>query len=275
MERGQIVKSKVFSLLLLMLIFILTGCKEQTIVQSPAGFHIIKAPIERTPFTVPIDWITIDIVDEIVEELESEPIKNVDEKVVYLTFDDGPSKQTEQILQILADYDAKATFFYLVPNMIEFPDKVRDVAVNHAIGHHGVSHNKEIIYRSASSVVEEMTKGQDYLYELTGISSNLIRAPFGSSPYMVPEYKQAVKDAGFILWDWTIDSRDWQYRDRRYIDEVIRQYEKLSSDKPVVILLHEHIETVEHLPTLLNYFKQKGYEFRSLDESIPAYVNPY
>ncbi|MBE4909632.1 polysaccharide deacetylase [Bacillus luteolus] len=268
-------KHKIFSLILLMIVLVLAGCKEQPIVQAPAGFHIIKAPIERTPFTVPIDWITIDIVDEIVEEIDSEPIKHVDEKVVYLTFDDGPSKQTEQILQILADYDAKATFFYLVPNMIEFPDKVREVAMNHTIGHHGVSHNKEIIYRSASSVVEEMMEGQDYLYELTGISSNLIRAPFGSSPYMVPEYKQAVRDAGFILWDWTIDSRDWQYRDGRYIDEVITQYEKLSSDKPVVILLHEHIETVEHLPTLLNYFAQKGYTFRSLNESLPAYVNPY
>jgi peptidoglycan-N-acetylglucosamine deacetylase len=269
------VKNKVYSLLLLTMLLILTGCKEQTIVQAPAAFHFIKAPIERQPFTVPMDWIKVDLVEEIVEEIENEPSENVNEKIAYLTFDDGPSKQTEQILQILAQYDAQATFFYLVPNMIEFPEKVKEVAVTHAIGHHGVSHNKEIIYRSASSVVEEMTEGKDLLYELTGISSNLIRAPFGSSPYMKPEYKQAVSEAGFLLWDWTIDSRDWQYRDGRYIDEVIRQYEKLAEDKPVVILLHEHIETVEHLPTLLNYFRQKGYEFRALEESLPAYVNPY
>ncbi|QOR67840.1 polysaccharide deacetylase [Cytobacillus suaedae] len=268
-------KSRRYSLLLLTMLLILTGCREQTIIKAPAAFHFIKAPIDRQPITIPIDWISVDIFEEIVEEIESDQSEKLDEKIVYLTFDDGPSKQTEQILQILAQYDAQATFFYLVPNMIEFPEKVREAAVNHAIGHHGVSHNKEVIYRSSTSVVEEMTKGQDYLYELTGISSNLIRAPFGSSPYMVPEYKQAVKDEGFILWDWTIDSRDWQYRDERYIGEVITQYEKLSSDKPVVILLHEHIETVEHLPTLLNYFAQKGYTFRSLDESLPAYVNPY
>lgn len=268
-------KIKVYSLLLLTMLLILTGCKEQIIVQAPAAFHFIKAPIERQPFTVPVDWIKVDIVEEIGEGIENQPSETIDEKVVYLTFDDGPSKQTDQILQILSDFEAQATFFYLVPNMLDFPDKVKEVAANHAIGHHGVSHNKEVIYRSASSVVGEMTKGKDYLYELTGISSNLIRAPFGSSPYMKPEYKQAVKDAGFILWDWTIDSRDWEYRDGRYINEVTTQYEKLSNDKPVVILLHEHIETVEHLPTLLNYFKDKGYEFRSLNESIPAYVNPF
>ncbi|MEH7384455.1 polysaccharide deacetylase family protein [Bacillus sp. JJ1521] len=191
-------------------------------------------------------------------------------RAVYLTFDDGPHKVSKDILALLDQYNAKATFFMLDNNIKHFPDAVKEmVSKGHSVGLHGVTHDKKKFYQSSGTVVGEMDQTQQTILDITGIETDLIRTPYGSSPYMTDAYKDAVETAGFKMWDWNIDSRDWQFRDSRYVDSVIEQLNKLNRvNEPIVILLHERPETLAHLPKLLDYLKGQGYEFKPLDSSM-------
>lgn len=191
-------------------------------------------------------------------------------RAVYLTFDDGPHKVSKDILALLDQYDAKATFFMLDNNIKNYPDAVKEmVNEGHSVGLHGVTHDKNKFYQSSKSVVGEMDQTQQTILELTGVETDLIRTPYGSSPYMTDGYKDAVEASGYKMWDWNIDSRDWQFRDSRYVDSVIEQLNKLNRvNEPIVILLHERPETLEHLPKLLDYLKEQGYELKALDSSM-------
>jgi len=195
-------------------------------------------------------------------------------QVVYLTFDDGPHRVSTEILALLEQYGAKATFFMLDGNIHMYPEAVKQMAeAGHALGLHGVTHDKDKIYQSPQTVIDEMTQTQKSIKDITGIETTLIRTPYGSSPYMKDNYKKAVKDHGYQLWDWTIDSKDWFYRDERYIDSVIEQIAGFDrKTEPLVILLHERKETLEHLSTLLDYLVSNNYQFKSLDTSLTPVV---
>jgi peptidoglycan/xylan/chitin deacetylase (PgdA/CDA1 family) len=196
--------------------------------------------------------------------------ENQEEKVVYLTFDDGPSTHTQEILQILDAHNAKGTFFMLGPNMKRFPEATKAIVEGgHEPALHGVSHDAQQIYQSKDTVVGEMKEAQDDLYNLTGVRTNLIRTPYGSVPYMKPEYLEAVHQNGFELWDWNIDSLDWKYKDARYVNGVIHDIETKSFKEPV-ILLHDKQTTAQHLNDLLDYLSAHGYKMKPLDDTLPV-----
>lgn len=89
---------------------------------------------------------------------------------------------------------------------------------------------------------------------------------------MTPEYRKAVKEAGYFMWDWNIDSKDWYYKDSRYVYSVIEQLNRMSHHQgPIVILLHERPATLAHLPKLLDYLRKQGYEGKAIDRSTPPY----
>lgn len=196
-----------------------------------------------------------------------------EQKIIYLTFDDGPSAYTLNILESLKAYNMKATFFMLEPNMRAYPEELHAI-INH--GHipalHGVTHNVAKIYRSEKTVVNEMAVAQATLMKMTGTGTSLIRTPYGSAPYMKPSYKKAVEAAGFQLWDWTVDSEDWKYKNGEYVERVIGQIEKFQyKDRPIVILLHDRKTTAEHLPDLLTYLQTNGYKAEILNEKLSAF----
>jgi peptidoglycan/xylan/chitin deacetylase (PgdA/CDA1 family) len=188
-------------------------------------------------------------------------------KTVYLTFDDGPHKVSDQILTMLGEFDAKATFFMLDGNIKSFPEAVKRMAENgHSLGAHGVTHDKKKIYQSPQSVIDEMNQTLNTIKEITGIDASLIRTPYGSAPHMTEPYKKAVSDMGYQMWDWNIDSKDWFFRDNRLVDYTIAQIvEQSKKQEPLVILLHERDETVAQLPELLKYLKEQNYSFKPLD----------
>lgn len=197
-------------------------------------------------------------------------------KVAYLTIDDGPTEVEHELLDLLASYNAKATFFMLEPYMKKYPDAVkRIVDEGHVPALHGVTHNAKKFYRSKETVLQEMNQAQKTLEKLTGYRATLIRTPYGSSPKMTPEYKQAVKDSGYQLWDWNVDSRDWKYTDGSFVEYSIQQIEKLAEKgEDPIILLHSKRSTVEHLPKLLDYLVEQGYSFEVLDASLEPYQLP-
>ncbi|WP_226643320.1 polysaccharide deacetylase family protein [Mesobacillus subterraneus] len=203
-------------------------------------------------------------------ENPAEDTANAPSKTVYLTFDDGPHKISDQILSILDEFDAKATFFMLDGNIRNFPEAVKRMAESgHSLGAHGVTHDKMKIYQSPQTVVAEMDQTLSTIKEITGIDSTLIRTPYGSVPYMKDHYKKAVSDKGYQLWDWNVDSKDWYYRDKRLVDYTIVQVaEKAKKDEPLVILLHEREETLSQLPELLEYLKELNYNFEGLNAGM-------
>lgn len=205
---------------------------------------------------------------------ENSQIKQQNEqKVIYLTFDDGPSAFTSDILQTMNTFDMKGTFFMLEPNMRKYPEELQAIIDNgHVPALHGVSHNVSKIYRSEKTVVDEMTIAQATLMKMTGTGTSLIRTPYGSAPYMKPSYLKAVEAAGFQLWDWTVDSEDWKYRNGEYVERVIQQIENFKyKDRPIVILLHDRKSTAEHLPSLLTYLQTNGYKAEILNEQLSAF----
>jgi len=207
---------------------------------------------------------------------KQEPKKSSKQKKAYLTIDDGPTEVEHELLDLLASYNVKATFFMLEPNMKKYPDAVkRIVAEGHVPALHGVTHNAKKFYRSKETVLNEMNQAQKTLEKITGYRTTLIRTPYGSSPKMTPEYKRAVKDSGYQMWDWNVDSRDWKYRDGSFVAYSIQQIEKLAKKgEDPIILIHSKRSTVEHLPKLLDYLVDQGYSFEVLDASLEPYQLP-
>ncbi|MFF2446863.1 polysaccharide deacetylase family protein [Neobacillus sp. NPDC058068] len=194
-------------------------------------------------------------------------------KTVYLTFDDGPAPFSGDIISLLEKYHFKATFFMLDGNIRSYPDAVRlMVSKGETVGLHSVTHDVRKFYASADSVIAELTQNRNTLKEISGVDSYIMRTPYGSVPKMTAEYRKAVDDNGYIMWDWNIDSRDWDYKDARYVNSVINQLEKMTQhDGPIVILLHERKETLAHLPALFDYLSKNGYEGKALDSSMTPY----
>ncbi|HEY4601719.1 MAG TPA: polysaccharide deacetylase family protein [Cerasibacillus sp.] len=191
-------------------------------------------------------------------------------KVVYLTFDDGPSTTaSRKILNLLDKYDAKATFFMLEPNMRKNKDIVIEMAEKgHTLGVHGVTHEVSKIYQSPKSFVGEMNQAISYIEDVTGIRTHLVRAPYGSRPYVTSAFKQAADKEEFILWDWNIDTVDWKQTGGGFVDAAIRQTMQLDGKEPLVVLMHEKDTTAAHLERLLKYYKDNGYDMRALNESM-------
>lgn len=204
---------------------------------------------------------------------ESQTITQTNQ-TVYLTFDDGPNKQTEGILQLLEKYGAKATFFMLEPNMEKFKDSIAKMVTDgHAIGLHGVTHDVKKIYQSSQSVVNEMKIGQSTLESISGVQSNLIRVPYGSVPHMKPNYFEAVEAVGFKLWDWNVDSKDWKFTSEKYVHHILAQLESNQFEGiPRVILLHDKNTTLEHLEKLLIRLTELGYDMKPLTEDMEPVV---
>ncbi|MBS4197436.1 polysaccharide deacetylase family protein [Bacillus sp. FJAT-49870] len=190
-------------------------------------------------------------------------------KVVYLTFDDGPHAVSKDILKLLKKYNAKATFFMLEPNMKNYPDAVKAmVNEGHTVGVHGVTHQVSKIYRSPASFVGEMNQAIAFIQKTTNVQTHLIRAPYGSKPYVTAPFKAASDKEKMILWDWNIDSMDWKLTNGQYVDKVIQQTKQFKSKDPLIVLMHEKPTTLANLEKLLKYYKDNGYEMKALDEAM-------
>lgn len=193
-------------------------------------------------------------------------------KVVYLTFDDGPSSSTMELLNVLKEYEMKATFFMLSPYVKQYPDPVRQMVFDgHAVALHGVTHDKKKFYRTPQSPLNEMLESQKTVKAVTGVKTFLIRTPYGSMPYLNSDQRSLLKQNGFKLWDWNVDSEDWKLRDDRYVTNTIQQLERRRLEPSSVILLHEKETTVKYIRHLLNYLSEQGYETHILTEDLESF----
>lgn len=189
-------------------------------------------------------------------------------KFVALTFDDGPHPvYTEQILKILADNGAKATFFVIGQNAESYPELIRaEFDAGHEIGNHTYSHpNMKSV--SVDRAVEEITKTQQIIEDITGERPKLFRSPGG---IFSDELVGAVEDLECkpILWSWRQDTKDWSLP---RVEKVVRTVLDNLQDGDI-ILFHDYnmkgSPTPEALKIILPELKQRGYSFVTVSELL-------
>lgn len=200
----------------------------------------------------------------------AEHIKNADgAKVCYITFDDGPTLNTPEIVKTLEKYNARATFFVLRERIVLYPDYIKGIlAAKNAVGLHGVSHS-EAIYSTDTSPAEEMDKTNQALKALTGKESRLVRVPYGSSYRLTKAQYTELKNRGYLLWDWNVDPRDSV--GKIYPENVMRNMRRdiKNAKTAPVILFHDRKSTLNLLDDVLSYLKENGYEMLPLSEKMP------
>lgn len=180
-------------------------------------------------------------------------------KIAYITFDDGPSKYTSQIISILNKYNAKATFFMIDSNMKKYPEQVNNIIENgNTPGFHSVSHDIHQLYKTNLSAKEEFDINSETFYKITGENTKIIRLPYGSKPYTPKGSYEALVEAGYKMWDWDIDTQDWRANSIEIVDNVSK-YSKNKDE--IVILMHEKSQTVEALDSVLKLLIEDGYVF--------------
>lgn len=182
---------------------------------------------------------------------------------VYLTFDDGPSMYTDEILDILKEEDVSATFFVTGKEGAEYERLYRRiVAEGHTLGMHSYSHKYEELYASKENFTEDLHKLQDYLEEVTGVRPVLYRFPGGSSNTVsrVPmqELISCLEEEGIRYFDWNVSSADATGRNPSVDTIVYNCTGNMAEYNRAMILMHDAADkrrTVEALPIVIEKLK--------------------
>lgn len=204
----------------------------------------------------------------------SEKNTNNREKVIYLTFDDGPSyKITNKVLDILKEHDVKATFF-LIGNQIEGREEMVKRIYNegNSIGLHTYTHKFKDIYCNEDNFIKEMIDCRNEINKVIGISPNIIRFPGGSYKHLSKSYLKKLHDNNFKVYDWNADNTDGlnpKLSSYQLYKKAINVSGKLQN---IILLMHctsMNKNTCEALPEIINHYKSQGYEFKTITEDTP------
>lgn len=201
-----------------------------------------------------------------------------EEKVVYLTFDDGPiPKITEHILDILKENDVKATFF-IVGKEIKQREAIlkRIYEEGHGIGLHTYSHNFKEIYRSPEVFISEMDKALITINDTLGTNLDIkaIRFPGGSAGRLNQKFFHALENHGYKIFDWNVDLQDGvkgSLSPQQFIENSKKCRDKSSRR---IILAHcncNNKNTCIALPGIIKYYKEQGYTFKTIDNTTTPY----
>lgn len=273
---------------LLNLCFIIIICLNHTVnKRSEAVVALMGTEVEPAGEEETDNFKTSDLSEEVSdkeeltkeEEENTEPARKRDnvEKRVYLTFDDGPSKNTEKILDILKEYDIQATFF-VIGREDDFSKKMyqRIVAEGHTLGMHSYSHEYSKIYQSKKSFFRDLRKINDLLYEATGEEPIYYRFPGGTSNQVskVP-MKTLIKgltEQGKVYFDWNVMSGDASGKNltkRQMINNVL---EDVKIHNTSIVLMHDNADktnTVKMLPELLDELLEMEVQILPIDKDTP------
>ena len=187
-------------------------------------------------------------------------------KQVYLTFDDGPSGNTDAILDILKKYDVKATFFVVAKtdeHSVSAYQKI--VSEGHTLAMHSYSHKYEEIYGSKESFIEDVEKIQDYLFQVTGIRPVFYRFPGGSantvSEVDMQDLISWLNEKGITYFDWNIASGDAVSRLLETETIVENCVSAIDGKNVCIILMHDannRSTTVEALSQVIEEIRMRG-----------------
>jgi peptidoglycan/xylan/chitin deacetylase (PgdA/CDA1 family) len=198
------------------------------------------------------------------------------EKVVYLTFDDGPGAYTARLLSCLEKYDVKATFF-VTNQFSRYQSVIGDI---HKKGHKVAIHTKThkwSIYDSVENFMADFNGMQKIIKKQTGQETNVFRFPGGTnntvskghSKGIMTKLSKQLAEAGYRCFDWDVDSYDSRSNTKTQ-DIISKTISQISGRKTAVVLMHDiHLKTVNAVPAIIEYCLENGYTFKVLDENAP------
>lgn len=202
--------------------------------------------------------------------------ENNEKKIMYLTFDDGPSTVvTNKILDILKEQNIKATFF-VVGNKIEGREDIlkRIYTEGHIIGLHTYTHKYRQIYSSENAFIEEMDKTSEEIKKVINIEPKAIRFPSGSKKHLSSTLLEKLHEHNYKIYDWNLTLSDGI----DYNTPAAKLYEEATGKciNPNKIFLLAHCDqpnknTCDALPSIIKYYKDSGYEFQSITNDTPEY----
>lgn len=245
----------------------------QALQNTPAGSFFKEDIGKDYPYTK-------EYPDLYAEPIQPSPIDE-NQKVAYLSFDDGPSVLTAEFLDVLKEKGVKATFFVVGQELDTYADLLRRaVDEGHCIGIHSDSHDYEEIYASVDAYLQDFNQIFERVTEITGQKPNIFRFPGGSiNAYNRSIYQRLVAEMtrrGFTYYDWTVDSGD-----AGYSPNVEQMMENINWSTEVyiapVVLMHDARSkrlTVDTLPQIIDAYQQAGFTFDTLDHRVPCYF-PY
>jgi len=200
---------------------------------------------------------------------------NTQEKVVYLTFHDGPSENTLKILDILKNKNVKASFFLIGENVERFPNIVkRIVEGGHVVGNHTYTH-RHLEELSNQEILNEILRTENVILKYAGIKPKFFAAPYLHTYTEALQRIYTISEGdGYININWSVDPEDWRNVGADYIIENIVK----KTDKGSILLLHDGIEdddlskkkeqTVIALPEIIDRLRKKGFKFLDLDSLL-------
>lgn len=255
--------SATMSIICGVLVWKVSVLKEQ-LRESEARCDALLMTIAEGDFHLDDEYFPEEIVEEEIEMPVPEEPASVSEthtRKVYLTFDDGPSENTRAILDVLKEYDVKATFFVTGQQALSHPERYREIAQEgHTLAMHSYSHKYSEIYETVDSFGEDLLLLQTFLEETTGVSPTFYRFPGGSSNTVskmpMSDLCDYLADNGITYFDWNITSKDAVSPMRKAQEIVANCTQNLENFDNAVILLHDaanKTSTVEALPEVIEY----------------------
>ena len=201
----------------------------------------------------------------------------VQQKRVYLTFDDGPSIYTGQILDILKANDIKATFFVIAREDESYwPYYTRILEEGHTLGMHSYTHDYNQVYASLDSFETDVNSLSQFLYDRTGEYPTIYRFPGGSSNTVcnVPmeECIAYLNEQGITYYDWNAlngDAVSSELPPEKLVENIMNSVRQNNTS---IVLMHDmqsRHTTVESLQPLIDTLKDEGYEILPIDENTP------
>jgi peptidoglycan/xylan/chitin deacetylase (PgdA/CDA1 family) len=195
------------------------------------------------------------------------------DKVVALTFDDGPSPiWTPKILDELKKANIKATFFMLGEHVAKYPEVARRVAEEgHEIGNHTYDHHV-LLYYKLEELEKEIKDAERIIQKVTGKTTRYFRPP---KAWLTAQEKKKISELGYKVILWSLNSKDWVTFDDKYIVKYIVRHIKPGD----IILFHDsggvfsteggdRHETVKTIPRLVEALTKKGYRFVTISELL-------
>ena len=203
---------------------------------------------------------------------DTQEILDENQKIAYLTFDDGPSPEvTPQILDILKEYDIKATFFIIGSQAEKNPDLILQIKnEGHVIANHSYGHDYKYLYSNTNNFLSDIKKTEEILKSILAddFDSSLIRFPGGSHGDSKAAARRAAKANGYKYVDWNVVNGD---AEGMYIPApklLNRVQQTLKNQKEAIVLMHDgktKQTSADALPDIIDYLKSQDYIFRSLE----------
>jgi len=182
---------------------------------------------------------------------------------VALTFDDGPSRFSSDVLAILRDFDAPAAFFLVGRRVARYPAVVRaEVEAGNVLGNHTYTH-RHLKGLQTPGVLAQLEQTQRAVESAAGVTSRWFRPPYFSIDGRIFAIAASL---GLITASWTVDPRDYEQPGVERIKQLVLDHSRPGS----IVLMHDgggdRRQTVEALPAILSVLRSRGYHFVTLDE---------